>query len=403
MPSTDSGDLSGDDADYGLLSPVWAGTPVTAVTSDRAVLAAMVRFEATLAKVAAPHGIDKQIMAAGVGIDPAAIARAARAGGNPVIPLLAALRENLDKDASEWLHRGATSQDALDTALALIAKDAARIIVADATAAVESFAEHAEKHRATVMVGRTITQPATPITAGLKIAGWARGVAAATAAVREAADAFPVQLGGAAGTLAAMTASGADSIDIAARLADELGLAEPTAPWHVWRSPITRLGDALVELTDAFGTVGENTTGLARIDEMDDGASGGSSTMPHKSNPIRAVLLNAATRQATHLLSSLHTASITIDERPDGAWHAEWEPFRSLLRVAGGSAFIGRELAAGLRVNTEVIARHVAESASDLTAERVRFVKGDVDPSEYLGVTDEFITRLLTEARKDLA
>ena len=402
MPSPDPTPL-GDDADTGLLSPIWAGTPVALVTSDRAVLAAMVRFEATLAKVAAPPGIDKRIAAAGVGIEPADIARAARAGGNPVIPLLAMLRERLSKDEAHWLHRGATSQDALDTALALIAKDAARIIVADATAAVESFAEHAERHRGTVMVGRTITQPATPITLGLKIAGWARGVAAATAAVREAADAFPVQLGGAAGTLAAMTATGADSIDIAARLAEELGLAEPVAPWHVWRSPITRLGDALVELTDAFGTVGENTAGLARIDELDDGASGGSSTMPHKSNPIRAVLLNAATRQATHLLSSLHTASITIDERPDGAWHAEWEPFRSLLRVAGGSAFIGRELAAGLRVNTDVIARHVVESAEDLVAERVRFVKGDAEPAEYLGVADEFVTRLLAEARKDLA
>ena len=402
MPSTDlSG--AGDDADYGLLSPLWAGTPVSAVTSDRAVLAAIIRFEATLAKVAAPHGIDKQITAAGVGIEPAEIARESRAGGNPVIPLLAALRQNLDTDASAWLHRGATSQDALDTALALVAKDAAAIIVVDATAAVESFADHAERHRGTVMVGRTITQPATPITLGLKLAGWARGVAAATAAVREAADAFPVQLGGAAGTLAAMTASGADSIDIAARLAEELGLAEPVAPWHVWRSPITRLGDALVELTDAFGTVGENTAGLARIGELDDGAAGGSSTMPHKSNPIRAVLLNAATRQATHLLSSLHTASITIDERPDGAWHAEWEPFRALLRVAGGSASIGRELASGLRVYPDAIARHVVESASDLVAERVRFVKGDVDPSEYLGVADEFVTRLLDEARKDIA
>ena len=391
------------DADTGLLSPVWAGTPVAAVTSDRAVLAAIVRFECALAKVSGAPGIAPSIERAAVGIEPADIARAARAGGNPVIPLLAALREKLTPDESALLHRGATSQDALDTALALIAKDAAAIIVADATAAVESFAEHAERHRATVMVGRTITQPATPITLGLKLAGWARGVAAATAAVREAADAFPVQLGGAAGTLAAMTATGADSIDIAARLADELGLAEPVAPWHVWRSPITRLGDALVELTDAFGTVGENTSGLARIGELDDGASGGSSTMPHKSNPIRAVLLNAATRQATHLLSSLHTASITIDERPDGAWHAEWEPFRSLLRVAGGSASIGRELASGLRVYPDVIARHVVESADDLVAERVRFVKGDAEPAEYLGVADEFVTRLLAEARKDLA
>lgn len=397
MPSTD------DDADHGLLSPVWAGTAVAAVTSDRAVLQGIIRFESALATVTAPPGVSARIAAVGSDIDPADIARQARGGGNPVIPLLAALRERLDDEAAHWLHRGATSQDALDTGLALVAKDAAELIVADATAAVEEFAAHAEAHRHTVLVGRTLTQPATPITVGLKLAGWARGVASAGAAVRTAAESFPVQLGGAAGTLAAFTASGADGIDIAARLARDLGLADPVAPWHVWRSPVTRLGDALVELTDAFGTVGENTTALARFGELDDGADGGSSTMPHKSNPIRAVLINSAVRQATHLVSALHTAAVTVDERPDGAWHAEWEPFRSLLRVAGGTASIGRDLAAGLRVHTDVIAAHVEEAAADLLAERRRFADGDAEPDDYLGVTDEFITRLLDEARTELA
>ena len=397
MPSTDG------DADTGLLSPVWAGTPVAAVTSDRAVLAAIVRFEAALATVTAPPGVSERIAAAGTDLDPAAIARDSRAGGNPVIPLLAVLRERLDDEAAHWLHRGATSQDALDTGLALIAKDAAELIFADAAAAVESFAAHADRHRETVMVGRTLTQPATPITLGLKLAGWARGVASAAASVRAAANAYPVQLGGAAGTLAAFTASGADSIDIASRLARDLGLADPVAPWHVWRSPVTRLGDALVELTDAFGTVGENTPALARLGELDDGAAGGSSTMPHKSNPVRAVLINAAARQSTHLVSSLHTAAVTVDERPDGAWHAEWEPFRALLRVAGGAAAIGRDLAAGLRVHPEVIAAHVAAAAPELLAERARFADGQAQPSDYIGVSGEFVTRLLAEARKELA
>ena len=397
MPSTD------DDADTGLLSPLWAGTPVAAVTSDRAVLAAIIRFEAALASVTAPPGVAERIAAAGVGIEPGEIAREARAGGNPVIPLLAVLKSRLDDEAAHWLHRGATSQDALDTGLALIARDAAELIVADSAAAVESFAEHATRYRETVMVGRTLTQPATPITLGLKLAGWARGVASAAAAVRAASAAYPVQLGGAAGTLAAFTASGADSIDIASRLARDLGLADPVAPWHVWRSPVTRLGDALVELTDAFGTIGENVASLARLGELDDGAAGGSSTMPQKSNPVRAVLINSAVRQATHLVSALHTAAVTIDERPDGAWHAEWEPFRSLLRVAGGTAAVGRDLAAGLRVHPEVIAAHVAAAAPDLLAERRRFADGEAQPSDYIGVAGEFVDRLLAEARKELA
>ena len=395
MPSTDAGD-------YGLLSPLWAGTPVAAVTSDRAVLAGIVRFEAALATITAPPGVAGRIAAVGSQLDPARIAADARAGGNPVIPLLAVMRESLDAEAAEWLHRGATSQDALDTALVLIAKDAIELIVRDAAAAVHAFAEHAETHRGTVMVGRTLAKAATPTTLGLKIAGWAWSVARASRSLRRACDELPVQLGGAAGTLAAFTASGADSIDIAARMSRDLGLAEAVAPWHVLRSPITRVGDALVELTDALGTVGENVTALARLGELDDGAAGGSSTMPHKANPVRAVLLNAAGRQATHLASALHLAAITVDERPDGAWHAEWEPFRSLLRVAGGAAHTGRELASGLTVYPSVTAAHVSSAAEELLAESQRFAAVS-DPADYVGVADALVTRLLDAAREELA
>jgi 3-carboxy-cis,cis-muconate cycloisomerase len=401
LPSPDQTPV-GSDTDTGLLSPIWAGTPVAAVTSDRAVLAAIVQFEVALAKVTGAPGVAERIGAAGLDIDPAPIAAAARNGGNPVIPLLAVLRSRLDDEAAHWLHRGATSQDALDSALALVAKNAAELIVADSTAAVEAFIARAEKHRGTIMVGRTLTQPATPITLGLKLAGWARAIAFAAKSVRTAAR-LPVQLGGAAGTLAAFTASGADAIDLASFVAQELGLADPVAPWHVHRMPITRLGDSLVELTDAFGTVGANTTALARLGELDDGADGESSTMPHKANPVRAVLLNAAARQAPFLSGALHAAAVTVDERPDGAWHAEWEPFRTLLRVAGGAAAAGRDLAEGLRVHEPVITSHVQEVAAELVAERVGFASGDAEPADYLGVSDDLITRLLASARQELS
>lgn len=396
MPSPD------ETGDYGLLSPLWAGTPVAAVTSDRAVLRAIVRFEATLATLTAPPGVDARILAAGEDLDPVAIAREARGGGNPVIPTLAALRGALDDEASRFLHRGATSQDALDTALVLVAKDAVELIVRDATSAVHALAERAEEQRTTVMVGRTLAKAATPTTLGLKIAGWAWSVARAAAFLRNACHGLPIQLGGAAGTLAAFTASGADSIDVAARAARHLGLTESIAPWHVLRSPITRLGSALVELTDAFGTIGENVTALTRLGELDDGAGGGSSTMPHKSNPVHAVLLNAAGRQAPPMLAALHAAAITVDERPDGAWHAEWEPFRGLLRVAGGAAATGRQLANTLTVYPDVIADHVAAASADLLAESRRFTD-TTDPADYLGVADALVTRLLDAAREELA
>jgi 3-carboxy-cis,cis-muconate cycloisomerase len=394
--------LPSTDADVGLLDPVWAGRPVASVTSDAAILAALVRFEVALAEVCAPAGVAAAIDAAGSELDAAALAEAARAGGNPVIPLLAALRAGLDGDAAHWLHRGATSQDALDTALVLVAREAAAVTVADATATARMLAEHATAHRSTVIVGRTLTQPATPTTLGLKLAGWAWSLARATSAVRAASDALPLQLGGAAGTLAAFSASGVDGVSVARRIATELDLADPVAPWHVHRSPVTRLGDALAELTDATGTIGRNVATLARIGELDDGAAGGSSTMPHKSNPVRAVLLVGAATRAPFLAASLHAAAVTVDERPDGAWHAEWAPFRDLLRLAGGAATTALELAEGLRVYPSVIAGHVRAAADDLLAEREKFASGPATPSEYLGSSDVLVDRLLVAIEEEL-
>lgn len=395
MPSTD--------ADVGLLDPLWAGRPVALGTGDRAILAAMLRFESKLAAVCAPEGIAQRIAAAGADMDVAAIAAGGRAGGNPVIPFLADLRSRLDEEAKHWLHRGATSQDALDTALVLVAQVATRQMVVDATAAARILAQHASAHRSTVITGRTLTQAATPTTLGLKIAGWAWSVARAARAVRTASDALPVQLGGAAGTLAAFSAQELDGVSIATRLARELGLADPVAPWHVLRSPVTRLGDALGELVDAFGTVGRNVATLARVGELDDGAAGGSSAMPHKSNPVRAVLLTGAATRAPFLVGMLHAAAVTVDERPDGAWHAEWAPLRDLLRVAGGAAATGLDLAEGLRVHAAVIAAHVEESASDLLAERAKYATGPATPADYLGSADALVDRLLASVEEELA
>lgn len=386
------------DADVGLLDPLWAGRPVASATSDDAVLAAIVRFEVALAEVTAP-GSASAIAAAGEHLDAAALAVEGRAGGNPVIPLLAVLRSRLSGDDAAALHRGATSQDALDTALVLVARDAASLVVADAARAARALAAAAETHSDLVVPGRTLTQAATPTTLGLKLAGWAWSVARAARAVADASGALPVQLGGATGTLAAFTTSGVDGVDLARRVAAELGLAEPVAPWHVLRSPITRLGDALVETCDALGTVGRNVSTLARMGEADDGAAGGSSTMPHKSNPVRAVLLTSAATRAPFLGAALHAAAVTVDERPDGAWHAEWAPFRDLLRVAGGAAATGRELADGFRVNPDVIAAHVAESADDLLAERARFATGPAEPADYLGAAADLTARLVADAR----
>ncbi len=396
--------MPSDDGDFGLLSPAWAGRPIATATGDNAVLAAIVLFEVALATVTAPEGVASRMLEAARNVDPVGIAADSRADGNPVIPLLAVLRSRLDESDAAWLHRGATSQDALDTALVLVARDAAALILADAASAAARLCDLADQHRGTVMTGRTLTQHSTPITLGLKLAGWAHGIAFAVAAVRAASDALPVQLGGASGTLASFVAAdGAGAgIRTSELLAAELGLASPPAPWHVHRAPLTRLADALVEMTDAFGTVGANVAVLARSDirELDDGSGGGSSAMPHKSNPIRAVLLNAAARQAPPLAAQLHAA--TVDERPDGSWHAEWQTLRMLLRTVGGSAATGRELAENLTVHSDVIAAHVADATADLLSESAKYGEA-ATPADYLGDADALTTRLIAAARNELA
>lgn len=404
MPSGDA-DAGFDPADVGLLSPGWAGRPIARVTGDAAIVAALVRFEVAYAAVSGPGGLASRIANAGRELDAADIAARAHASGNPVIPLLESLRAALSDEDAAALHRGATSQDALDTALVLIAKDAVALIDVDATATATALLEHAARHRDTVMTGRTLTQAATPVTLGLKLAGWSWSVARATAAVRRASADLPVQLGGAAGTLAALVArdGGGRGVAVLDALAAELGLTVPPAPWHVARSPLTRIADALVELCDALGTIGANVALLARteIGELDDGAAGGSSTMPHKANPVRAVLLSAAAAQAPALAAQLHAA--TVDERPDGAWHAEWQSFRMLLRTVGGAAATGAELARDLRVHEDRIAANLAAAADDLLAERAGYAEGPASPADYVGDAGLFTDRLIAAAREELA
>ena len=287
-----------------------------------------------------------------------------------------------------------------------MAKDAAAVIDGDATAIVGSLLEHAARHRDTAMTGRTLTQAATPVTLGLKLAGWAWSIARATGSLRRASAELPVQLGGAAGTLAALvTRDGAGTgVSTLVALAAELGLATPPAPWHVARTPLTRLTDALVELSDGLGTVGANVALLARteIGELDDGADGGSSAMPHKANPVRAVLLSAAARQVPALAAQLHGAASTVDERPDGAWHAEWQSFRMLLRTVGGAAATGVELARDLRVHEARIAENLAAAAADLLAERAGYADGPATPADYVGDAGLLTDRLIAAAREEL-
>ncbi|AEM87024.1 3-carboxy-cis,cis-muconate cycloisomerase [Streptomyces violaceusniger Tu 4113] len=381
----------------GLLSPVRAGSAVEAATGDTAFVQAMLDAEAALARVVAPAGVAEAVAgAAHVELyDVRDLALRARSGGNPVIPLVTDLTAAVaytDGEAAPYVHRGATSQDIVDTATMLVAARALPLIVADLDRTATELARLAAAHRDTPMPGRTLTQHAVPTTFGLKAAGWRALVL--DARDRLAALRPPAQLGGAAGTLAAFGAGA----ELLARFAEATGLAEPDLPWHTLRTPVADLGCALAFTVGALGKVAADVLVLSRteIGEVAEGAGGGSSAMPHKSNPVRATLMAAAARQAPQLAATLLGALAAEDERPGGAWHAEWQPLRELLRLAGGSARDAAELTSGLKVFPERMADHLRLTGGLIVSERIA--------AELAGVVGRARAKeLLTEASRRVA
>ncbi|WHX21120.1 3-carboxy-cis,cis-muconate cycloisomerase [Streptomyces malaysiensis subsp. malaysiensis] len=368
----------------GLLSPVRTGSAVEAATGDIAFLQAMLDAEAALARVVAPAGAAEAVADAARAelYDVRDLALRARSGGNPVIPLVADLTAAVartDGEAASYVHRGATSQDIVDTAAMLVAARALPLIVADLERTAAELARLAAAHRDTPMPGRTLTQHAVPTTFGLKAVGWRALVL--DAHDRLAALRPPAQLGGAAGTLAAFEAGAGAGFgagfgagaELLARFAEETGLAEPDLPWHTLRTPIADLGTALAFAVGALGKVAADVLVLSRteIGEVAEGAGGGSSAMPHKSNPVRATLLAAAARQAPQLAATLLGSLAAEDERPGGAWHAEWQTLRELLRLAGGSARDAVELTSGLKVFPDRMAEHLRLTGGLIVSERL--------------------------------
>ncbi|XAS64058.1 lyase family protein [Micrococcaceae bacterium Sec5.8] len=390
--SAATGFNAGPQGDFGLLSPVSASPLVTALTGDRAVLTVILRVEAAWAAVLeqadlAPAG-SAAVVAAAAEVDRydvADLAVRAQGGANPVIPLLADLRGQVNAldvheiGAVKAVHTSLTSQDVLDTALMLLSRDAVRGLLTGLTATTAALAALAEQHTDTLCVGRSLTQHSLPFSFGLKAAQWFHGLAAA--ARRLEAVEFPVQTGGAAGTLAAGTVltshSSLSPLDLSDRLAAELGLAAVTAPWHTNRLALTSLGDALAAVTDAAGKIAADVLFLSRpevaeLAEPRAAGRGGSSAMPQKQNPVLSVLVRSAALQSPGQAAQLHLAAATFnDERPDGAWHTEWPALRQLLRLGLGAAAQLRELTEGLQVFPGAMRRNLELSGPLLLSEAV--------------------------------
>jgi 3-carboxy-cis,cis-muconate cycloisomerase len=335
------------------------------------------------------------------------LAEETEAGGNPAMAVVALLRNCLEDEhpaTATWLHRGLTSQDVVDTALMLMAQDAVEQVRTEIRSQAERLAALATTHRATPMVARTLTQHAVPTTFGYKVAQWLTGVLDAYDEL--AVQVFPVQLGGAAGTLAAVAELGGEPLDLVAGVADQLGLAR-AVPWHTNRTSITRLGDALVRCTDAWGRIAEDVLVLSRpeIGEVSEGTGGGSSTMPGKSNPVLSVLVRRAAMTTPSLAATLHLAAAQqVDERADGGWHAEWATLRDLVRrtlVAASQTF---DLVADLQVEAGRMAATLHGARDQVGAEQRSMAElaGHTPTAAYLGAAITLVDAVLDRARTTL-
>ncbi|MFF3906880.1 3-carboxy-cis,cis-muconate cycloisomerase [Streptomyces sp. NPDC001848] len=396
------------ESETGLLAPGWAGSPAASATSDSAYLRALLDAEAALTRAQAALGLVPEdaaravASAAGSGrFDVRGIALRARSGGNPVIPLVADLTKAAGEEYGPYVHRGATSQDILDTATMLVAARTLDVVLADLERTQQALARLAARHRDTVLPGRTLTQHAVPTTFGLKAAGWRSLVLDARDRLRAVREGLPAQLGGAAGTLAAFTAYGAaDPTALVVAYAQELGLRAPELPWHTLRTPIADLAGSLAFTAGALGKAATDVLTLSRteIAEVAEGAGGGSSAMPHKANPVRATLIAAAARRAPQLAATLYGALTAEDERPAGAWHAEWEPLRDLLRLVGGAAHDAVQLAEGLQVDADAMREHLGVTRGLIVSERLA-----AELAPVLGRTraKELLTEVARRARTE--
>jgi 3-carboxy-cis,cis-muconate cycloisomerase len=419
----------------GLFGEVLARGRVRAGTTDLAWLQAMLDVEAALARAQAAAGVIAAEHAEAIAAacraeryDVDALGAQAAEVGNPAAPLVRALRAEVGDPAAADVHRGATSQDIVDSATMLVARGALEALLDDLRGAAEAAARLAGEHRATVMAGRTLLQQAVPISFGLKAAGWLVGLDEAAQrldAVRRTR--LAAQLGGAAGTLSAQGDAG---IDVLSRFARELELAEPVLPWHTTRTRIAELATALGEASGTMAKIAGDVVLLAQteVGEVREGGGdrGGSSAMPHKHNPVAAISALAGARQAPGLVANLLAAMEHEHERAAGAWHAEWGPLRELLRATGSAAAWLRDCLEHLEVDPErmranldeaMLAERVAGAIGGADAgDRVRealagggsladvaheHLSADeaarvLDPATYLGATDQLIDRALS-------
>ena len=344
-----------------------------AVADDAAWLRSMLAAEAGLARALeraglVPAGAGAAVTEAALGradaFDMAELSLSSELTGNPVPGLARALTRAVGSSSGRTaVHRGATSQDIMDTAAMLLARDAIDAVLADLTAAADAVARLAVTHRATLMIGRTLLQQAVPTTFGAVAAGWLAGLDSAQewlAFVR--GTRLAVQFGGAAGTLASLGDAGAR---VKSLLAEELGLADPPLPWHSERLRIVDVAVAMARTCAVLSKIARDVTLLAQTEVGE-----------VKSNTIAAVAILGCVKQAPGLLATLTAAAEQEHQRAAGAWHAEWQPYGHLLQLTASAAAWARDLLGNLQVDAARMGANLAAAGGTPLADRVTALLG---------------------------
>jgi 3-carboxy-cis,cis-muconate cycloisomerase len=360
------------------------------VLSDEALVKGMLRFEAALATAEAragviPEGASGKIaeQCGSAQFDLRLIAKEAGLAGNIAIPLIKMLTEAVarqDKDAARFVHWGATSQDAIDSGFVVQLQDALELVEKDLTRFSGTLAELANAHRRTIMVARTWMQQALPTTFGFVVAGWLDAILRQRARLQEMRPrVLSLQFGGAVGTLAASRGDGAK---IAKFLAEELHLTLPTVSWHTHRDRVAEVAGFCGILTGTLGKIARDIsllaqTEIAELSEPCGEGRGGSSTLPHKRNPVTCSIVLAAAARVPGLVSTILAAMPQEGQRALGGWQAEWETLPEILRLCGGALHHLAEMMPQMQVTPQRMLQNLDATNGLIFAEAVTMALAD--------------------------
>ncbi len=373
-----------------LLDPLFTTAAMRAIFSDHGRIQALLDFEAALARAEARSGLLSDAAAAAIGaqcraelFDIDALAAKAAQAGNPAIPLVAALTARVaaaDPQAARFVHWGATSQDAMDTGLVLQLRNALSAIAAELSRLSTALAGQATRHARTVLAGRTWLQQGPPVTLGLKAAGALSAIERHRVRVRALRERVAtVQFGGAVGTLAAL---GEQGLDIAAALAAELKLALPDLPWHTQRDRLAEVATTLGLLVGTLGKLARDVsllmqTEVGEASEPTGPGRGGSSTMPHKRNPVGSAVVLATATRVPGLVSIMLAAMVQEHERGLGGWHAEWETLPEICTLCAGALAQTIAMVEGLEVDPARMAANLSLTGGLILGEAVAMALGE--------------------------